>query len=249
MSVTVVAVSYASPGAPATGPLTLSGAPSSVGGNVNLSYNADEIITVVATHDNLGLQGSQTMRGGTGGAVGSGVLISRGIEFYDVDHNGFLDRCTIFFDQEIRDAGEDGLSDYDGFRVGGATNVFAAGTVPMINMDNGGAGVRNAGPFGVTLFLKDGMYGTDEIPQVTYASFEDTGTPVQYAFDTDPRSPAVRQPWVPAMRAMLLSLTKPTRTSTTSRQARRRRWTRRARCSSAPRRGIRTTTGRSTSTN
>ena len=192
-TVDLVAVPYASPGAIPAGepgsPLTGSLSPGTVslgGGTatVNLSYNVNEIITAVGTHTGgtpTGIKGSHTIRGASGApVVGSGALISRGVEFYDVDHNGYLDRCTVFFDAAILDEDADGLTDYDGFRVGGASNVFAAGTVPMINMDNGGEKVRNAGPFGVTLFLKDAMFRTDAIPQVTYRSFEDTGTPVQY---------------------------------------------------------------------
>ena len=149
-----------------------------------------EIITVVATHDGHGPAG---LADGAGWrlltSVGSGALISRGVEFYDVDHNGFLDRCTIFFSEAILDA-----EDVTGSMPVRATALpitTASGsaappmsswrdTVPRISMDNGGTGIRNAGAHGVTLFLKDGMFGTDERPQVTYASFEDTGTPIQY---------------------------------------------------------------------
>ena len=98
-AVELVAVLYASPGTTADG--NLSGSASLTGGDatVNLSYTEDgvtttddEIITVVATHTGgtpTGIKGSHTMRSSGGAAdVGSGALISRGVEFYDVDHNG-----------------------------------------------------------------------------------------------------------------------------------------------------------------
>ncbi len=185
-SVVYTAVLYASPGTSANA--TTHGV---VGGTANLSNGISssdpsfspvgkQNITIVATHTESGLEGSQTVGVGGDDAVGSGALVGRGVEFYDVDHNGFLDRCTIFFNEAILDTEDNGLGDYDGFRVGGASNVFAAGTVPRIGMDNGGAGVRNAGAFGVTLFLKDDTYKTDARPQVIYTSFEDNTTPIQY---------------------------------------------------------------------
>jgi len=135
----------------------------------SLKYTTAGPITVVAKadpanagSDDLGLEGSITVCNEAYNTV-TGVATTRGVEVYDMDHNGHIDRATIFFNAPMN--------------INGTTNTaFAAsgytltGT-PAVAVDNGGVGVRNAGQYGVTLYLTEKTtFDTATKPDVTYTA-------------------------------------------------------------------------------
>jgi|SaaInl7_200m_RNA_FD_contig_91_467177_length_7176_multi_11_in_0_out_0_2 hypothetical protein len=122
------------------------------------------------------LVGSIAVRVGTDTTLNN-VLATRGIEFYDTDHNGKIDAVTIFTNARAKDTvGPDNIPD-DGvtnasiaaFTVAGYT--ITAGSDPLLNVDNGGSGILNGGTYGITLMLDEGAdYDTGATPEVTYNS-------------------------------------------------------------------------------
>jgi len=128
-----------------------------------------ENVTLVASAGAANLQGSITLRVGAAHAAATGIQPSRGIEYYDVDHNGYLDHATFFFD---------GAMDLNGtipgaFSVAGYTVSGITGT--GTNFDAGGTGIRNAGLYGITVTLTENPggvagtgYDTGAKPQATY---------------------------------------------------------------------------------
>ena len=98
---------------------------------------------------------------------GIGIAAARGIEVYDVNHNGHIDHATVYFDAPI-DSGT--LPAVSEFTIGSGYEFV--GTASMANFDAGGTGIRNAGPFGVTLRIKEKtVYDTavsNGNPSITY---------------------------------------------------------------------------------
>jgi len=119
---------------------------------------------VLVAVDEWGLEGSVTISNTTTYTNASGIASARGIELYDTNHNGRLDRATLFFDQPVSTPG---ASTYYGV----AGYVVAATPVPATKISNGGIGIRNAGEFGVTIYLTEITtgYDTNAKPEVTYA--------------------------------------------------------------------------------
>jgi len=122
----------------------------------------------------------------------TGVVVLRGIETYDTNHNGYLDRATIFFDAPINYNAATNIPQKAAGPIDCPTNAFTVTdgaysynvTGVFVNQDNGGTGIANAGPFGVTLTFDEkggGLYDTGAKPQVTYNSavgkLEDKNTP------------------------------------------------------------------------
>ncbi len=106
------------------------------------------------------LQGSVNVRVGAYTTV-TGVLTTRGIEFYDTNHNGHLDAVTIFFDAPINI----NATTKSAFTVAG----YTIATDPVTKFDAGGVGIRNGGEYGVSMTLTElAAYDTGAKPQVTY---------------------------------------------------------------------------------
>jgi len=115
---------------------------------------------LVATSGTKKLEGSITVRDGAYSTV-TGIQSTRGIEFYDTNHNGHIDHATLFFDAPI-DINGTGIAS---FTVSGYTITGS----PVTKFDAGGNGIRNAGEYGVTLTLTEkAAYDTGVKPQTTY---------------------------------------------------------------------------------
>ena len=95
------------------------------------------------------------------------VEITKGIEFYDLDRNGLIDRAVIWFTLPIGAATLPG-TDYSGFSISGGYS-FDSSQAPRLSQDNDGDGVVDGGK-ALTLFIVEGAtYDTDVTPDVTYA--------------------------------------------------------------------------------
>jgi len=159
-------------------------------GSVN-SNNAIDVLTVTPeanvilyayTTGATKLQGTITVTIGAAYTDGSGIASSRGVEVYDTDHNGKIDRVALFFDQPIYDnwdaagsaAGSDGIPDEGTANVTNTAFTVTGYTLdatksPMLSVDNGGYGIKNGGKFAITLYLVEGSsYDTNATPQVVY---------------------------------------------------------------------------------
>jgi len=125
-----------------------------------LSFTPAANYIVVATSQTTKLEGSVMIRAGAYTTV-TGVLTTRGIEFYDTNHNGKLDALTIFFDAPI---------DINGTLKGAFGVVgYTVATDPVVGFDAGGVGIRNGGEYGVSMTLTEkSTYDTGAKPQVTY---------------------------------------------------------------------------------
>jgi len=146
-------------------------------------------ITLVATSQLRGLEGSTTVTVAAAYPVPTGVASTRGVEYYDTNHNGKIDRAAILFNAPIQSS-----ATYIPIKALGAvpTTNSAFGvtgytldstTTPLVKSDNGGAGVRNGGEYAVTLTLTEGSsYDTDATPQLTY----DAGTGTLEGKDAGP---------------------------------------------------------------
>ncbi|MDP2984347.1 MAG: T9SS type A sorting domain-containing protein [Candidatus Latescibacter sp.] len=89
---------------------------------------------------------------------------NRGIELYDWDGNGKLDRAVVFFDYYVDPAT---VANYGGWTV--ALYTFNSARLPKLGLDNSGGGSSD-GPFALTLFLTEGStMDTGVTPQTTYA--------------------------------------------------------------------------------
>jgi len=147
---------------------------------------AETAISLVAVSTASGLEGSTAITVNAGGAYAftNGVNAARGIELYDTNHNGKLDRATIFFNSPILD---ENLNDYipDSQPVAAGPFVpcpisafvvanygLVGGSAPKLAADNGGKGVRNGGLYAVTLSITEiagaTVYDTSAKPQVSY---------------------------------------------------------------------------------
>ncbi|MHB9027328.1 MAG: FlgD immunoglobulin-like domain containing protein [Candidatus Latescibacterota bacterium] len=90
------------------------------------------------------------------------VNLARGTEVYDVDHNGYIDHMTIFFDKPVDLNGVTNAS----FTIGSSYTL--TGT-PATEFDAGGVGIRNAGELGVTVsMIEKEVYDTNVKPELTY---------------------------------------------------------------------------------
>jgi len=132
---------------------------------------------LIATGGTTGLVGTITVGCGAAGPVyptTNGIAPLRGIEFYDTDHNGRLDRATFFFQSILRTAAANipnsatANCPISAFSITGYN--ITSGSDPLINQDNGGFGVFNAGPLGVTVKIDEvtSGYDTNVLPQGTY---------------------------------------------------------------------------------
>jgi len=100
----------------------------------------------------------------------TGVSSARGIEMYDIDHNGKLDHATLIFNAPVKDVG--GTTPVTAFSVGGGTYTVSSVIESTDGIvDAGGYGIKNSGEYGVTLVLAENQgYNTGAKPQVTYSS-------------------------------------------------------------------------------
>ena len=141
-----------------------------------LKSDTAEDLVLVASSNTKGLEGSITVTIGAAATAITGISSFRGIEVYDVDHNGYIDHVTMFYNAPLKDVTannvpDDGVNDCQiaAFTVEGY--VITAGTQPMINYDAGGVGIRNAGSYGVTLQIDENATpDTGEKPEVSYNS-------------------------------------------------------------------------------
>ena len=148
----------------------------------NINYNPvtgiNSTLVLVARSRDRELEGSVTI---SNYAVfpslsGNGLETRRGIEIYDVNHDGHIDFATIFFNAPVQVAGSLAAADFIiGSGYGFETNIFPLGgdsTIYdwQIGFDAGGKGIRNPGLYGITLRIsqKD-EYDTDMKPDITYA--------------------------------------------------------------------------------
>jgi len=89
---------------------------------------------------------------------------NRGIEYYDYDNDGYLDRVVIWFDQYLDPAS---LS-YDGWTIA-APYEFDTAKAPKLSIDNDSEGTPD-GVFALTLYLKERtVMDTGVKPELTYA--------------------------------------------------------------------------------
>ncbi|MBN1291482.1 MAG: T9SS type A sorting domain-containing protein, partial [Candidatus Latescibacteria bacterium] len=114
--------------------------------------------------------------------TGNGLQAGRGIEIYDVNHDGHIDFATIFFNAPVQVTG--GLTAAANFAIGSNYN-FVANAFPigaqaapytdyLIGFDAGGKGIYNPGLYGITLRIaQEDTYDTNIKPDITYTS---TGT-------------------------------------------------------------------------
>lgn len=132
----------------------------------SLKSNTAGNVTIIAQTLTSKLEGSTTIRNDAAAATLTNVVSTRGIEVYDTNHNGHIDHVTIFFNAPISGASA-GLTNNLAFSVAGYT---LTGT-PVLSFDAGGAGIRNAGLYGVTLTLTEKTaYDTNAKPDVTYTA-------------------------------------------------------------------------------
>jgi len=127
---------------------------------INPPGNAVVLVAKSATNH---IEGSVTIWNGTyPNLVPPIVQDSRGIEVYDVDHNGHIDHMTIFFDAPVAL----GAVTTANFTIGSGYTL----TGPVVNnFDAGGIGIRNAGELGVTVTLVEkAAYDTNIKPQLSY---------------------------------------------------------------------------------
>ena len=90
------------------------------------------------------------------------VEVARGIEVYDVDHDGHIDHMTVFFNAPVDPNG----AGVGNFVVG---SLYTIAGFEGVNFDAGGVGIRNAGEYGVTVRLTEKTaYDTNVKPQLSY---------------------------------------------------------------------------------
>lgn len=129
----------------------------------SIQFNADGDFILVATSQNLKLEGSIAIRSGANTTT-QGILPGRGIEIYDVDHDGYIDYATLFFNSPVLMGG--GMTKND-FTISGG---YTIDTVVAQPFDAGGVGIRNAGLYGVTLALNEkDAYDTNATPDITFS--------------------------------------------------------------------------------
>lgn len=141
-------------------------------------------VTLVATSNDKKLEGSVTICNGTYPTSVPVINPARGIEVYDVNHNGKIDHMTVFFDTPVN---PNGVLAGD-FNVG---SEYTLSGTPVGSFDAGGVGIRNAGQYGVTVTLneKADVYDTNVKPDLTYLvsnkiQGRGAGTPFVSAFGT-----------------------------------------------------------------
>ena len=132
-------------------------------------------VTLVARSQVKELEGSITITNDTAAPnfTGNGLEAGRGIEIYDVNHDGHIDHATIFFNAPVTV----GALTTAQFSLGsnytlmtGAQGAFG-GADFKVGFDAGGKGIRNAGTYGVTVRINQKTaYDTDVKPDITYTS-------------------------------------------------------------------------------
>jgi hypothetical protein len=145
------------------GGLLASNTAGAVGAMFSLKNTVAGDITIYAQSATSLLEGSYTLRNAAGVAL-AGVVSTRGVEVYDTNHNGFIDHVTIMLNAPVNVASP-GLANNLSYSVAG----YATTSTPVLNFDAGGAGIRNAGAYGVTLtVVEKTAYDTNAKPDVTY---------------------------------------------------------------------------------
>jgi len=165
------------------GKFTYDATPGAGGANVasaieDLQISATGDVVLVAYDDDgtpadkTGIEGSIALTIGAGYTDGTGIASTRGVEVYDTNHNGKIDRVALFFDKPIM-CGPDFVPE-DGAAVDVTNTAFTVTGYtltgsPKLSQDNGGYGIRNGGKYAITLFLVEGSsYDTNVTPQVVY---------------------------------------------------------------------------------
>ena len=159
------------------------------GGGIGLPSNINytpasalqSTVVLVARSQVKELEGSVTISNHAAypALTGNGLQAGRGVEIYDVNHDGHIDFATVFCNAPVQVIGA--LSAVDDFTIGSnyefVPNAFPIGDVGggtsdwMIGFDAGGKGIKNPGNYGITLRIKQKTtYDTALTPDITYTS-------------------------------------------------------------------------------